>query len=389
MGREALSHLYDTAFLSRHPLAGHFTGSPDEPPGQALHRVLLETIEQLRPPGRVPPTASAWRPYLALSLRYTEERTTQQIAQEIGVSLRQLRREHARGIQMFMDLLWERLQQAHPAGAETSQSGADVDSEVARLSEIRSETLTAPTQVIRSVIDTLERLAAARHVDLDVRLPEQLPRVPVERTALRQILLNVLTHMIESDGIGPITITASRKGSELTLQVQRNLTHHDAASLPSAEDRLSVAQRLLDGQGGRLIRDEADAGLCRLVLPVRAAPGILVVDDNQEMIQLFRRYLAASRYEVIGATSAQDGIRLAEELHPSLIILDVMIPDQDGWEVLQHLRNMPSTKDIPVVICSVLKEQELAFSLGASEFLAKPVSQQDLLRVVSACQSPR
>ncbi len=107
--REALAHLYDISFLNRHPLSTVL--APDARPGaggQHVHRALLEGIEQLRPPERVSPASNAWRPYLALSLRYAEEKTMDHIAQELGLSPRQLRREHARGLDMLTTLLWEK-----------------------------------------------------------------------------------------------------------------------------------------------------------------------------------------------------------------------------------------------------------------------------------------
>jgi CheY-like chemotaxis protein len=70
---------------------------------------------------------------------------------------------------------------------------------------------------------------------------------------------------------------------------------------------------------------------------------------------------------------------LAEESLPDAIALDVMMPGMHGWEVLQRLRNQPQTAAIPVVIISVFKNPDLAYSLGATHFMSKPVSRQDVL----------
>jgi CheY-like chemotaxis protein len=82
------------------------------------------------------------------------------------------------------------------------------------------------------------------------------------------------------------------------------------------------------------------------------------------------------------ATRATAGLELAEQLVPDAIILDVMMPDMDGWELLQRLRSLPSTSAIPVIICSVFSDPELAFSLGASAVLSKPVKQADILETL-------
>jgi CheY-like chemotaxis protein len=110
---------------------------------------------------------------------------------------------------------------------------------------------------------------------------------------------------------------------------------------------------------------------------------VLVIDDNPEVIQLFQRYLGGGAYYVVGATTSQEALRLTREIRPHAITLDVMMPTQDGWEILQNLKNHPATKDIPVIVCSVLREHELALSLGAADFLAKPITQQMLLMALT------
>jgi CheY-like chemotaxis protein len=77
--------------------------------------------------------------------------------------------------------------------------------------------------------------------------------------------------------------------------------------------------------------------------------------------------------------SGQEGLRLLQSLAPDAIVLDVMMPEMDGWELLQRIRTSPRTTDVPVIICSVFNDPELAYSLGVSLFLPKPVSQKDVL----------
>ena len=74
--------------------------------------------------------------------------------------------------------------------------------------------------------------------------------------------------------------------------------------------------------------------------------------------------------------------RLAREVLPAAITLDIMMPNQDGWEILQALKSDPATRSIPVIICSVLEDPELAHSLGAAAYLQKPISQAALLDVL-------
>ena len=110
---------------------------------------------------------------------------------------------------------------------------------------------------------------------------------------------------------------------------------------------------------------------------------MLVVDDNPDVEIVFRRYLEGAGCEVVSARNGADGFRLAQETRPAAITLDVMMTALDGWETLQLLKNHPDTRDTPVIICSVLREEELARFLRAAEILPKPVERLALLRALA------
>ena len=107
---------------------------------------------------------------------------------------------------------------------------------------------------------------------------------------------------------------------------------------------------------------------------------VLVVDDFEGLSQLLKRYLAGYRCYVVAAADGASGLGMARELQPDAVILDVMMPDMDGWEVLQRLRNHPDTQHIAVIICSVFNDPGLAHALGASSFLSKPIKREDIIR---------
>jgi CheY-like chemotaxis protein len=113
---------------------------------------------------------------------------------------------------------------------------------------------------------------------------------------------------------------------------------------------------------------------------------VLVVDDNEDILELFRGYLIPHRYRVVTAQTAQDTLDLARSLKPYAITLDLMMPDEDGWDLLQILLNQLDTQHIPIVVCSVLKQKELALSLGASAFLEKPISEEALISALEALE---
>ena len=113
-------------------------------------------------------------------------------------------------------------------------------------------------------------------------------------------------------------------------------------------------------------------------LPVRLTT-VLMIDDNPDVIVLFRRYLQGTNYHLVGILDGRQGIQLAETLKPDLILLDVMMPWQDGWQILRSLRATAATAATPIIVCSVLAQTELAFTMGADDLIQKPVSQQALL----------
>ena len=118
-------------------------------------------------------------------------------------------------------------------------------------------------------------------------------------------------------------------------------------------------------------------------------PTVLIVDDNAGLVDLLQRYLADQPYRVMTATGGREGLRLAREAAPSVIVLDVMMPEMDGWEILQRLRTYPDTAQTPVIICSAVGEPELAQSLGATAFLQKPVRREDFLTALRHVGAPR
>jgi CheY-like chemotaxis protein len=117
----------------------------------------------------------------------------------------------------------------------------------------------------------------------------------------------------------------------------------------------------------------------RLILPAREQAAVLVIDDNVDTLQLFQRYLAGSRYAFIGTHDPDQALTLAEKLTPRIIVLDVMLPGVDGWELLGRLREHPKIYGVPIIVCTILPQEQLALALGAAAFIRKPVSQTALL----------
>jgi CheY-like chemotaxis protein len=106
---------------------------------------------------------------------------------------------------------------------------------------------------------------------------------------------------------------------------------------------------------------------------------VLVIDDNADLTMLFQRFLAGHNVGVSSATSGRQAVERIHELRPALILLDLMLPHQDGWEILQQLRSAEQTATTPIIVCSVLNEPDLALAMGADDYITKPVSQETLV----------
>ena len=100
---------------------------------------------------------------------------------------------------------------------------------------------------------------------------------------------------------------------------------------------------------------------------------ILVIDDDPNAQELMKKFLLKENYMVLQATSGHDGLDMAAKHLPDLITLDVMMPEMDGWEVLAALQNNETTKNIPVIMLTMANEPDIGYSLGATDYLTKPV----------------
>ena len=109
---------------------------------------------------------------------------------------------------------------------------------------------------------------------------------------------------------------------------------------------------------------------------------ILVIDDDPNAQELMKKFLLKENYMVLQATSGHDGLDMAAKHLPDLITLDVMMPEMDGWEVLAALQNNETTKNIPVIMLTLANEPDIGYSLGATDYLTKPVDWGRLSRIL-------
>ncbi len=116
---------------------------------------------------------------------------------------------------------------------------------------------------------------------------------------------------------------------------------------------------------------------------------ILLVDDDHEAIYIAKKYLADGPYNVLTAKDGDAAIAMAKSYLPDIITLDIMLPKKDGWEVLQDLKKNPATLNIPIAIVSMIDNKKLGFSLGAADYLVKPVTREMFLKRLNKLHESR
>ena len=390
---EAYDRLYDLVFLRTHPLADLVTPDPTvsrKEKAWQLNRVLTEVVEELNPGPQAPVFSRAWRRHRLMVLRYIDGLDPQAVADQLAISRRHFYREHEAAIQAIASILWNRYVARAASSAPLEVSVSPDRIELLRLEAARANLASryVPlSETIASTIPLVREMARRREVDLHVEL-EADPEVGVDRNLLRQILLGLLSILLDQARQEEIEMGATLEGDHVCLQLRiRRPTGAAQEGLdPPAAADLTMLQELASMQDASIAeaRDRDLLAGFDLMLPTAPARTILVVDDNADVRQLFQRYLIPHHYRVVTARTGAEAIRLAQELQPFAITLDLMLPGQDGWDVLQVLANQPQTAHIPIIVCTVLNVKELALSLGAAAFLEKPVTDQALLAALQA-----
>jgi signal transduction histidine kinase/CheY-like chemotaxis protein len=283
--------------------------------------------------------------------------------------------------------------------------------------DLKRETLRLPT-VVGEVVTTLRVVSDRKQLHVTTDIPALT--VVADRIRLRQILDNLLSNAIKfTPRHGRIHVSAQRTDTEVRVcvadtgigispedckKVFEEFTQVGDSDARQAGTGLGLAltRRLAEAHGGTIeLQSEPDTGSQFTVcLPVHAAPvatdrsvpapepepspgGVLIIEDDPAAAQLLTAYLTDVGYPAAVATSGGQGLRQARQHRPAAILLDILLPDTDGWHVLRELKNDPITRDIPVIITTVLDEHEVGLALGAVDYLIKPIDPNALVALLS------
>ncbi|MGQ9555739.1 MAG: response regulator [Anaerolineae bacterium] len=371
--RDALAHLYDTPHLQRHGLLQYLVpidlGEP-KARAQYLREALMKAIADLRPPDGGSPRSPAFRPYAIMSYRFCDGLSNEEIQEQLAIGRRQFFREQQRAIETVSSYLWER----RIRSATEDEPGQALDDELAQLG-IQSETLDLESE-LRQALTAVSTLTTARAVAWNVESHHQ-PQAFADLAITRQLLITVLSVLTEAYSHCYLTISLSCEGRFTVISFQgmkRSL------SISELEALLLTPLRLATRLGGGLeVAEAMDEVRVLLRLPSARQTIVAIVDDNPKTLHLFKRYLEPYRYHPLLISEGSRALAEITELQPDVVVLDIMMRDVDGWHILQALRTNPRTRHIPVIICSVLDNEQLARSIGADGYLRKPVSQSELV----------
>jgi signal transduction histidine kinase/CheY-like chemotaxis protein len=319
------------------------------------------------------------------------------------------------------------LQKVHGAGRhllELINGILDLSRIEAGRMELFLETFSV-SSLVNDVVAIVRPLVEKNANVLQVHCPDNAGFVRADQTKVRQILFNLLSNACKFTEQGTIWLNVARASKEgadwVTFSVVDTgigITPQQMGKLfqPFSQADASTAQkyggtglglvvsrsfcRMMGGditvssEAGKgstftftlpaeVAEESAPAEELGLGRPAEGASTVLVIDDDPMALDLMRRLLGREGFWVECASNGREGLRLARELHPTVITLDVLMPDLDGWTVLAELKDDPDLDDIPVIMLTVVDEEHLGYLRGATDYLVKPIDRARLTAALS------
>jgi len=288
------------------------------------------------------------------------------------------------------------------------------------------------SQVIEEMVTTLQSAAAKNANSIHVHLAEDVSVMKADITKVRQILFNLLSNACKFTDHGTISVNVEQIKSEdrdwiqfqvrdtgigISAKQKENLFQEFAQADASIARKyggtglgLAITHRFVQLMKGQInVESEPGQGAIFTVqLPTQVVietpesapsdgtsdasaalpetkPGsetILVIDDDPSVRDLMSRFLTKLNFHVVAAANGEEGIRLAKQVHPLLITLDVVMPDCDGWAVLNRLKSDSKLAEIPVIMVTIVDNEAMGLELGACNYLIKPVDRDRLAILV-------
>jgi signal transduction histidine kinase/DNA-binding response OmpR family regulator len=293
------------------------------------------------------------------------------------------------------------------------------------------------SKMVKDVVDTLQPTCDKNNNKMVVNCPDNIGLMRSDFTKVRQSLFNLLSNATKFTHNGEVKLTVEQRVVQAkTGEIQKFLhfvvqdtgigmkpehckkLFQAFSQADSSTTRkyggtglgLAITQNFINMMGGEVIVeseygvgstftlklpqsarqvaskndefDESTATVSSILVNSLHTKTVLVIDDNHHDRKFLHHYLSGEGYNVVMAVNGKQGLQMAKEIVPDMITLDVMMPEMDGWETLVALKNDPFLVNIPVVMSSIIEDRHLAQTLGAVDYLAKPVDKLRLLNVV-------
>jgi CheY-like chemotaxis protein/signal transduction histidine kinase len=282
--------------------------------------------------------------------------------------------------------------------------------------------------MVNDIIQTIQPLLLKNQDTLQIHYGDNLGEMQADLTKTRQILLNLLNNTSRfNDQADTITLVVAREfdssdkewitfqisnpnlklDEEQQQQFEQILGHTDPSSAYKYDSTglgLAITNYLVHMMVGEVsVETDSDYGISfKVRLPAKITFSneqtqvisqtaeavleeggiVLAIDDDLEVRTVLQKYLSKLGYQVELADNGEEGLRLAKKIFPDVIILDVMMPKMDGWEVLSYLKADPELDHIPVIVLSMIEDKSVGYSLGASDYLIKPITREQISKVL-------
>ena len=387
--KDILNHISDAAYLENHNLLSRLLTAEDARQAnriRLLRNKISESIDVLRPPENTPANVAEWRCYQILTLRYLNLMEFHQIEEKLGLSQRQVQRDLKKGLDALISILWSQLPPQEKDLDQTENPGEEISDSI-DLDMIKEELINWETtydlynlnQIIEQAVQLCESLLKTDlHDRIDFSKVERDLNVMVDQILTKQGLYKILA-MIGSGAADSTIQMRSRKISSHFAELSFEFNNSPQLQL----DNWQVAQLFFTIQGvSNRMSEETGCTTISLIMPLMQQNSCLVIDDVASVRRLIERMLGSYGIQVFGAGNHQEAMNLVQLIKPDFILLDILMPKMDGWQMIKNLKSNPETSDIPVIICSVLYEPELSQQVGAAGYIRKPINRIELIQIL-------
>ena len=280
---------------------------------------------------------------------------------------------------------------------------------------------------LRALLDgaasMLRERAVIHGIDLRIEMDDEVGWVYSDELRLKQVLLNLVTNAVKFTGDdGSVVLRAVREGADILITVtdtgigvpeadrERIFESFQQGGRGSSREEgtglgLTLSRRIVELLGGRMwLETEVGVGSTfGFSLPARerdrdarsddgastpTSGEVVIIEDDRPSLDLFSAYLSGAALKVTTARDGPSGLDAVRRTHPDAVLLDIRLPGIDGWAVLKQLKSDQKTRDIPVIVVSIVDERSRGVALGAAAYLVKPVGREELLTALTSIGTP-